>query len=215
MNIIFVKEGALYKSLHVNNLYHSLYKYYPDARFVCYTDDPKGVEIECISIDTHLRKWWNKLACFSEYFPTKGECMLFDLDIKVNHDPSPYVKFENKLNMVSAYWKRDIEEYYIRHRYNTVLNSSVLTWINHSRSQFEYHVKHIYNHFNTNRDYFMRKYKGIDKFIYNESLNKKCIYGLHKDGVLSRVESPFEGAAIESWNNVDFNEFGITVQKST
>tara|TARA_B100000683_G_scaffold238238_1_gene243944 strand:+ start:861 stop:1496 length:636 start_codon:yes stop_codon:yes gene_type:complete len=210
MNIIFVKEGTLYKSLHVNNLYHSLYKYYPKARFICYTDDPEGVEIECVHIDTHLRKWWNKLALFSEHFPAKGECLLFDLDIKVNHDPSPYIKFENKLNMVSAYWKRDAKEYYIRHRYDTVLNSSVLTWINHPRSQFEYHVKLIYELFNTNRDYYMRKYKGIDKFIYNE----KCIYGLHKDGILSRHETPLEGAAIESWNNVDFNQFGITVQKS-
>ena len=56
----------------------------------------------------------------------------------------------------------------------------------------------------------MRKYKGIDGFIYNE----KCIYELHKDGILSRTESPLEGAAINSWNNVNFNEFGISVQKS-
>ena len=136
--------------------------------------------------------------------------MLFDLDIKINHDPSPYVKFENKLNMVSAYWKRDIKKYYIKHAYDTVVNSSVLTWINHPWSQFEYHVKHINEHFNTNRDYFMRKYRGIDGFIFNECK----LYGLHKDGILSRHETPLEGAAIESWNNVDFNEFDTTVQKS-
>jgi hypothetical protein len=56
----------------------------------------------------------------------------------------------------------------------------------------------------------MRKYKGIDGFIYNE----KIFYGIHDDGILSRVESPIENAAIESWNNVDFNEFDTTVQKS-
>tara|TARA_Y100001972_G_scaffold26316_2_gene32167 strand:- start:4796 stop:5410 length:615 start_codon:yes stop_codon:yes gene_type:complete len=203
MNIIFVKEGTLYKSLHVNNLYHSLYEYYPNARFICYTDDPRGVEIECIHIDTHLRKWWNKLALFSEHFPAKGECLLFDLDIKINYDPSPYLTRFDKLYMVSAYWKRHEKKYYIRHRYDTVVNSSVLAWTNHEQT-------HIWNHFNTNRDYFMRKYKGIDGFIYNE----KIFYGIHDDGILSRVESPIEDAAIESWNNVDFNEFDTAVQKS-
>jgi len=203
MNIIFVKEGTLYKSLHVNNLYHSLYEYYPNARFICYTDDPRGVEIECIHIDTHLRKWWNKLALFSEDFPAKGECLLFDLDIKVNHDPSPYLTRFDKLYMVSAYWKRHEKKYYIPHAFDTVVNSSVLAWNNHGQT-------HIWDHFNTNRDYFMRKYRGIDGFIYNE----KIFYGIHDDGILSRHETPIEDAAIESWNNVDFNEFGITVQKS-
>ena len=61
---------------------------------------------------------------------------------------------------------------------------------------------------NFNKKTHLRKI--IDGFKFNE-----CeFYGLHKDGILSRHETPLEGAAIESWNNVDFNEFGITVQKS-
>lgn len=203
MNIIFVKEGPAYKAVHVNNLFKALRPYYPDARFICYTDDPKGVDIECIPLLYPLRKWWNKLVLFSKEFPAEGKCILFDLDIKVVRDPREYITNFHPLHTVSAYWKRDLPKYRIRHAFNTIINSSVLSWTNHKQT-------HIWEHFNTNRDYFMRKYRGIDGFIYNEKFNIRH----HEDGILSRVESPLEGAAIESWNNVDFNEFGITVQKS-
>ena len=200
MNIIFVKEGTLYKSLHVNNLYHSLYKYYPDARFICYTDDSKGVDIECIHIDTHLRKWWNKLALFSNEFPVEGECVFFDLDVVVHSDPRPYIGGFDKLHLVSAYWKRDKEKYYIRHRYDTVVNSTVMSWTAGTQDS-------IWKHFLDGRDYWMRKYNGIDKFIYNERFD----IGHHYDGIMSSKANPLlMQAAIESWNNLEWTRLNST-----
>tara|TARA_B100000085_G_scaffold272671_1_gene287338 strand:+ start:48 stop:227 length:180 start_codon:yes stop_codon:yes gene_type:complete len=57
----------------------------------------------------------------------------------------------------------------------------------------------------------MRKYKGIDGFIYNEDID----YGTHREGILSRVETPLPVAAVRSWNNINFNEIkGLQVTKT-
>jgi len=204
MNIIFVKEGTLYNALHVNALYNSLLEYYPKARYICYTEDPEGVETEVIPLfkKPKLKKWWNKLALFSRDFPVEGKCMFFDLDTKIERDPRPFLYGFNKLYVVSAYWKKEMNM--IRHSYDTLINSSVLTWTHPQQH-------HIWDHFLSNKDYYMRKYRGIDGFIYNEGFD----IGKHKHGILSRTETPIPEAAIMSWNNVDFNEInGLQVNKT-
>lgn len=196
MNIVFVKGGTLYSANDVNELAESLKPYFPHARYVCYTDDPSGVEIETIDFfkKPTLKKWWNKLALFSNDMPLSGKCIFFDLDVVVNSDPRPYIHGFDKLHLVSAYWKRDKEEYYIRHRYDTVVNSTVMSWTAGTQD-------HIWKHFLEGRDYWMRKYSGIDKFIYNERFD----IGHHYDGIMSSKANPLlMQAAIESWNNLEW-----------
>lgn len=206
MNIIFLKQGNLYQSKHANALASQLRNYYPGARYICYTEDPTGLYMEDIPFipKPTLKKWWNKLSLFSDYFSQKvhGRCMLFDLDTMIAEDPGQYVKSWDKLHVVDAYWKKD--KYLAPHSYDTRINSSVLTWTSGTQN-------HIWEHFMTNRDYFMRKYRGIDGFIFNEAFD----YGLHHQGMLSRVESPLPMAAVRSWNNIDFNEIsGLHVAKT-
>ena len=206
MNIIFVKQGNLYKSEHVNALVKQLTPFCQNTRFICYTEDPSGLDIEHIPFieKPTLRKWWNKLALFSSYFDKKveGKCMLFDLDVVVDRNPFDYVGGWDKLHVVDAYWKK--ETYIPRHSYDTRINSSVLTWTSGT-------LNHIWQHFISQRDYYMRKYKGIDGFIYNEDID----YGTHREGILSRVETPLPVAAVRSWNNINFNEIkGLQVTKT-
>ena len=63
MNIVFVKGGTRYTASDVNRLARSLQPYYEQARFICYTDDPTGVEVETIPFfkKPTLKKWWNTL----------------------------------------------------------------------------------------------------------------------------------------------------------
>ena len=94
INIIFVKHGDKYSAEHVNVLHKQLLVYYPAANYYCYTDDPVGVSISIIPIfkKPSLRKWWNKLALFSEAMPFKGKCLYFDLDMDVISDPTSFIQ---------------------------------------------------------------------------------------------------------------------------
>lgn len=191
-NIIFVKHGTKYSYKHVNKLASQLVKYYPLAKMYCYTEDPKGVAIQCIPIfkKPSLTVWWNKLAMFSKDFPVEGKCLFFDLDMDIKSDPSSFIKW-NGLTVINSYWKQDL--YMAPHAYDVLINSSVVTWTAGEQC-------HIWDHFMTNRDYFMRKYPGIDRFLVHEGfdLNK------HPDGIVNSVANKYMDAPIDMYNGIDY-----------
>ena len=92
MNIILLKHGIKYTSDDVNKQVTSLKKFTNDDIF-CFTEDPKGVIIDCIPIPRKpkLVRWWNKMHLFREDFELEGKCILFDLDIKILSNPFPYI----------------------------------------------------------------------------------------------------------------------------
>lgn len=192
-NIIFVKHGDKYSSKHVNTLSQKLLQYYPQSNFYCYTEDPSGVDIEVIPVlkKPTLKYWWNKLALFSDQFPVKGECLYFDLDVDVKSDPNEYIVWKD-LTVLNAYWKADL--YMNKHAYDVTINSSIISWI-----AGEQH--HVWKHFMTNRDYFMRKYKGIDRFLVHEGFKLNTF----KDGIANSIANPYEQVApIDIYNGIDY-----------
>ena len=178
INIIFVKHGDKYSAEHVNVLHKQLLVYYPAANYYCYTDDPVGVSIPIIPIfkKPSLRKWWNKLALFSEAMPFKGKCLYFDLDMDVISDPTSFIQDFDGLTILEAYWKVGNPKYSIPHAYDVTINSSIITWTAGEQT-------HIWKHFLTNLDYFMRKYKGIDRFLVHENMSYKTF----DDGLINSV----------------------------
>lgn len=196
MNIIFVKHGDKYSHKHVNRLYEQCIQYWPKANYFCYTENKKGINarieiISCFKKPT-LRYWWNKLAMFSKDFPVKGKCLFFDLDMDIKEDPSEFITW-NGLSILNAYWKKDM--YYANHAYDVKINSSVITW---TAGQQRY----IWEHFNSNRDYFMRKYKGIDRFLEHE----KIPYNLFKDGIVNSVANEtMPSAPIDMYNGIEYD----------
>ena len=167
MYIIFVKWGLKYTSDQVNSLYHSLVIYNNKSAYYCYTEDPKGLDtnIKIIPIikKPKLKKWWNKLYLFSEDFPMTGPCVFFDIDTKINSNPFGYFTDFSKLTLIDCHWKSD-SIYDRPHNYDVRINSSVITWTpgNHTN---------IWSKFIENRDYYLRKYKGIDRFIVHEGFD--------------------------------------------
>ena len=154
MNIFFVKHGDKYSYNHVNYLVEYLRKYI-DADYYCVTEKPNGVICNTIPCGPNLKTWWNKLWLFN--LDLAGRNLYFDLDTKINGNPLPHLKWDG-LTLVDCPWKNDIQ---INHNYDVKINSQVITWTGDEQ-------KHIWNHFITNADYFMRKYKGIDRFIVHE-----------------------------------------------
>ena len=168
MNIIFVKWGTKYTHEHVNKLFNSLK--HIDADFFCYTENSQGIDknVDIISIPKKpaLKKWWNKLAMFSNEFPLQGNTLFFDLDVDIVGDLDKFISYIDwgVLSVVGAWHKMGNEVYSRPQNYDVDMHSSVMTW----NSDNPY-VHRIWNHFNTGQmDYYLRKYKGIDRFIVHE-----------------------------------------------
>ena len=192
MNIIFVKHGDKYSAEHVNRLRDQLMQYFPTSAYLCYTDDPLGVEIECLPVlkKPSLKFWWNKLALFSADLPVKGKCLFFDLDMDIKEDPRPFLKWDG-LTVIHSYWKQDM--YFKKHAYDTTINSSIITWIAGEQT-------HVWDHFMSNRDYFMRKYKGIDRFLVHENIP----HNTFKDGIVNSVANENINAPIDMYNGISY-----------
>lgn len=193
LNVIFVKHGSKYTAQHVNKLAEQLKQYYPNAKYYCYTENSQDVNIDIIPVfkKPTLRFWWNKLALFSKDFPVQGECLYFDLDMDVKSDPSSYVNW-NGLSVIDAYWKKD--KYMAKHAYDIRINSSIITWTAGEQS-------HIWDHFLTNKDYFMRKYQGIDRFLVHEGFQ----LNLHKHGIVSSVANEkIKTAPVDMYNGLKY-----------
>jgi hypothetical protein len=72
-------------------------------------------------------------------------------------------------------WKKD--KFYRKHSYNTELNSSVLAWTSRKNS-------YIWEIFTKNIDYNTRKYKGIDRFFWNEDIQWRSF----DDGIYNTID---------------------------
>ena len=175
MNIILLKHGKKYSADDVNKQAESI-KRFTDNPIFCFTEDPKDVIIDYIipiPKSPRLMRWWNKMHLFRDDFALSGKCVLFDLDIEINENPFPYIENIdwNYPTFLREYSKKDL--YYTKHAYETELNSSVLAWTCGKHDE-------IWNLFASNIDYYTRKYKGIDRFFWNENIEWKTFdYELH------------------------------------
>lgn len=156
MNVICVKWGTMYSARHVNNLYDMVKKYLPaDFTFYCYTEDSTDInsDINIIPIVGDYDGVWNKLALFNLDL---GKTLYLDLDLYIQNDISKLLE-KDSFTLVKCYWKPIGELESWDHN----INSSVMLWDGLEN-------KHIFDHFNTDPDYYMVKYRGIDHFLYHE-----------------------------------------------
>lgn len=169
-NVVCVKFGTKYSADFVNKLYNDIKRLTKsEFKFFCYTDDAEGIGKDITIIHPlgkpTLKGVWNKLRLFDPQMPFEGKTYYFDLDVKILKDPlmrDDPADWE-KLSLVSSHWK--IGKLYNRlSNYDVTINSSVMTWDASLPEMQEY-----WNHFNSGfRDYFMRKYVGIDRYIVHE-----------------------------------------------
>lgn len=178
INIICVKWGTKYGPAYVNRLYHMVKKNLNHAfDFYCYTDDATGLipEVNVIDIpeDNDLEVWWNKLALFQAGM-FLGLCLYFDVDVVIQNDITDLFKYHDSscLTLVKSYWKehkniiRGYDANNPSNSFNTLYNSSVMLWSGNS-------LFLIWNHFKSNQEFFMMKYKGIDRFLDHENIPVK------------------------------------------
>ena len=77
MHIAAVKWGNKYTSDQVNALKRMCDRNF-DHPFICYTDDPIGLECQWRRLPQGMRGWWNKVYLFEV-----GDLLYFDLDVVI------------------------------------------------------------------------------------------------------------------------------------
>ena len=205
MNIIFVKWGTKYSSEDVNTLYKSLVR--EDFDYYCYTDDPSGIDpnINIIPIPKKpaLKVWWNKLYMFNKDFPLTGKTIFFDLDVYIRSDPWVILESINwqKLTLVDCSYKTHVVDSR-KHHFDVKINSSVAAW-NADAGR----IHSIWDKFYTSqKDYYLRKYAGIDRFIVHEGFH----YDVFPSDVIQSYKYSYNWKApIVTFEEVDYGSQDI------
>ena len=172
INVICVKWGTKYSASDVNRLKRNVERYLTiPHNFYCYTEDPTDLECDTISIppEHDLEIYWNKLAMFEDGF-LEGTCLYFDIDVVIqNNIDNIFDYLSDNLTMIKAYWKgedciTDGSSPKFKERWDMYCNSSTLLWTAGKTS-------HIWDRFWSDPEYYVMKYKGIDRFIFHEGFN--------------------------------------------
>ena len=209
-NIICVKWGEKYSVKHVIDLVQSLKKYNNKFSYICYTDRDADIleqnDIITIPIPNKplLKKWWNKLKLFDEKFPVSGKNLYFDLDVKINSDPFYIIEHIDwsKLTVVDCHWKKS-NLYKRLSNYDVDINSSILAW-DTNKSDIHGLWDHFYN--SGYKDYFLRKYVGIDRYIVHEDFEYNTF---PHDFIQSHKYEPNKKAAVTTFEEVNFEGTNI------
>ncbi len=209
-NIICVKWGEKYSVKHVIDLIQSLKKYNNKFSYICYTDRDADIleqnDIITIPIPNKplLKKWWNKLKLFDEKFPVSGKNLYFDLDVKINSDPFYIIEHIDwsKLTVVDCHWKKS-NLYKRLSNYDVDINSSILAW-DTNKSDIHGLWDHFYN--SGYKDYFLRKYVGIDRYIVHEDFEYNTF---PHDFIQSHKYEPNKKAAVTTFEEVNFEGTNI------
>ncbi len=211
MNIIFVKWGTKYSSEDVNILFESIFEYdNGDNEYFCYTENPVGLHptIKIIPIPTKpaLKVWWNKLKMFDKDFPLSGPTLYFDIDTKVVNDPFKMEIDFGVLTIINCHWKNS-KIYDRPTNYDVRVNSSLIAW-NADNSR----LKEIWEWFNNSgqRDYFLRKYVGIDRYLVHEEFEHQTF---PTEYICSwKYEDPNEKTIVITYEELDYGS-GSVIQK--
>ena len=148
-------------------MHDTVQKYlYQPFTFYCHTEDPTGVKANIIPIEEDLEIYWNKLTLFKPGFVNGDINLYFDLDVVIQNDITPLLHcLEDDLTLVRAYWKGDLvtdgSSDKFKERWDMYANSSVMLWKNGMHHN-------IWHHFENDMDYWMVKYKGMDRFLFHE-----------------------------------------------
>lgn len=178
--ILTLKYGDKYTSEDVNVIYNSIPGNY---NRVCVTDNPIGLNknIKTIPLGDEIEGHWEKIKLFK--LENLGKVLYLDLDIRIQKGIEHLWKMLDKNPIICyTYWKPQEFPYHKDDRwsynYLSNFNSSVMMWEDN---------RHIYDYWEKNKDYYMVKYAGDDRFLFHECFTfehfpKNEVYSFWFDG---------------------------------
>ena len=181
VKFICLKWGTKYGPEYVNRLHNSLKKTYSGPfELYCYTDDPTGVECECLDIH-QLPNFDSKVftVCKLDLFndlPFEGPYALLDLDILILRDLKTYFDAYNfeEPRFIKCLWQEPDRLYESYYRGDCYVNSSFVTWDGDQ-------LKWLKEKYDDNKEVALYKIKSFDKFIFYSSRKQ---VNFHPSGVV-------------------------------
>lgn len=129
-NIVCVRSKDFLTVDYVNILFDAVKRNTTlDCRFICYTDDPSGLDdyIEVRPLEPTLTGWWHKLFMFAE--PLEGQTFFFDLDTVIISNLDEYLSYIGKFAVLRDFvnpdtfgsalmsWHGDVSEIWDKYNY--------------------------------------------------------------------------------------------------
>jgi len=164
--VICLKVGIKYSSEYVNNLYQAVRKQC-DWDFLCFTDDPSGIDLGviCHSIGPRdAEGWWaawNKVEIMGrEEIKHYKKKVFFDLDLVIQGDITPILEHDANWAAVRATWKG--LSFRVNNPDESVVNSSVMVWKD---------ISWVYEKWEENWKDIVKSYRGNDKWYHMNRIN--------------------------------------------
>ena len=158
-----LKIGNLYSAEYVNNLHKSIRKY-SDIDFICFTDDPEGIDNDVITydIESHwdVEGWWpawSKLEMYGrDELEKYDKKIFFDLDIVIQNDITPILEYETDWAIIdTSLWKG--QKFKKENPEQATWNSSCTIY----KDLTDVYVSYI-----VDWDYHVKMYRGCDNFLW-------------------------------------------------
>ena len=174
-----VKIGTKYSPIYVNKLYNAIRKQC-DLDFICFTDDPSGIDPNVIVYDMQplvkdpskwqdpkrerigMHSWWpawNKLELFArEELDKYDKKIFFDLDVVIQGDLSPILDFETNFAVAPCKWKSDefVKKNHTEKEPVYAFNTDCIVWKD---------IKFIYEQYISDWKRYCRKIRSDDTYL--------------------------------------------------
>ena len=159
--VICLKIGDAYSAEYVNNLYRAVRKQC-DWNFLCFTDDPTGIDLGVICHHMDAREsegWWptwSKIEIFGrEEIKRYSKKVYFDLDLVIQGDIQCILDHEAEWAAIRATWKGLL--FRVKNLEESAINTSVMVWKD---------ISWIYEKWEANWKDIVKNYRGTDKWYH-------------------------------------------------
>lgn len=163
--VICLKIGTTYSPEYVNNLYHAIRKH-TDDDFLCFTDDPTGVDPGVICYEMKPREsegWWptwSKIEIFGRNEIEKyHKKVYFDLDLVIQGDIKCILEHDADWAVIRSVWKG--VKFRTLHLNEPQYNTSVMVWKD---------ISWIYRRWESDWKNIVKNVVGTDKWYHRNNI---------------------------------------------
>jgi hypothetical protein len=104
LTVACLKWGRKYGVDYVNILHQAVRRHLTvPHRFVCLTDDPRGIACEILPLPAGLPTWWGKLALFAH--PVPGRILYFDLDTVITGGIDDFAGYAGPFCLIKPFYR--------------------------------------------------------------------------------------------------------------
>ena len=190
IDVVCFKWGPKFGAEYVNNLYHGVQRNTTvEHRFICYTDDPEGVECETRPFLVDLPVWWYIIGLTNPSHNHSEKVVYFDLDTVITGNIDHILTLQKPFATISDFgWPQGLQTAFIM--YNRETGRKI--W-KHFTSKYE-----PKDYPNLDCDY--TQWGGTNQFLEEcmgvVRINKNPVPAIHNAPEVIRLQQQFPGECV-------------------